>query len=106
MMLDWLANAFNKFIDFLYALLLTLFDMLKDLLFWIFEQIFTVALFLLDGLGSLIEGLNVAQYFSALPPETIYLLSISGFGEAMGMITTCLVIRFLIQMIPLVRWGS
>jgi hypothetical protein len=105
-MLDWLAETYNGFIDFLYRLLLSLMDMLKDIFIWALEQIMNVGKLLLDGVGSLMSGLDISQYFSMIPPETGYYLNLLGVSQAMGMIVTCLSIRFLLQLIPFVRWGS
>jgi hypothetical protein len=80
--------------------------MLKDFFMWCVESLLDVALLLLNVVGSMMEGLDVAKYFTMLPSQTIYMLQITGFSEAMGMIISCIGIRFIIQMIPFVRWGS
>lgn len=105
-MLDWFAQRWNDFIDFMWRLMLTLFDILKDFFYWIFDEILSFCILVLDGMGSLLDGLSVAQYFSALPPETVAILSQIGLSEAMGMVITSLTIRFFLQVIPFVRWGS
>lgn len=105
-MLNWLAETWNEFVDFMYSLVLTVFDILKDFFFWILEQIFDLVLHLLDGLGSLFSGLDIAQYISAIPPGTAHIMSQIGFSTAMGMIVTSLTIRFFLQLIPFVRFGS
>lgn len=105
-MLDWLANRWNDLVDFLWQLVLSLFDMLKDFFIWIMETLLDVAIVMLDGVGFMMDGLDIAQYISALPPETSYMLSQIGLSQAMGMIITCISIRFILQTIPFVRWGS
>lgn len=105
-MLDWFAEVWNDFVDFAYRLLLSLIDMLKDLFIWIIEQLMKVAKAAIDGIGSMVGGLDVSSYFSAIPPETGYYLNILGVSQALGMIVTCLTIRFLLQLIPFVRLGS
>lgn len=105
-MLDWLAERWNALVDFLYSLLLSLFDILKDLFYFIIEALFGLVVLILDGLGALFSGLNVAQYMSALPPETIGVISRIGLGEAMGMIVVSITIRMFLQLIPFVRLGS
>jgi len=105
-MLDWLANRWNDFIDFLWRLVLSLYDLLKDFFIWIMESLLDVGLLMLDGVGGLMTGLDVTQYFSAIPPETSFILSQIGLSQATGMIVTCLAVRFTLQMIPFVRWGS
>lgn len=105
-MLDWFVSAYNDFVDFLYALLLTLGDMFKDLFLWFLEQLLEVGEMLLSGVGDMLSGLDIASYFSAIPSETAYILNAIGLSQALGMIVTSLGIRFLLQMIPFVRWGS
>jgi hypothetical protein len=105
-MLDWFANRWNDLVDYLYQLVLTIYDVLKDFFTWALDGVLAAGVFILDSVGSLLDGLDVAKYFTALPPETLYMLKITGFSEAMGMIVVCLGIRFTVQMIPFVRWGS
>jgi hypothetical protein len=105
-MLDFFAQLWNDFVDFSYSLLLSLLVMLKDLFYFILEQVFDLALLVLDGMGALFSGLNISQYMSALPAQTISIISVIGLGEAMGMIVTCLSIRMLLQLIPFIRLGS
>lgn len=104
--LDWFANRWNDMIDFLWRIVLSLYDMLKDLFIWILEQLSNVGLMVLDGVGSLLSGLDVASYWGGIPPETAYYLNIIGLSQGLGMIITCLGIKFILQMIPFVRWGS
>ena len=105
-MLNFFAERWNAFIDFSWRLILTLADLFKDFFFWVLEQLLTAGLLILDGVASLMSGLNIAQYMNGLPSETAHTMSLIGISEAMGMIITCLSIRFLLQMIPFVRWGS
>jgi hypothetical protein len=105
-MLDWLVETWNIFVDFLYSIVLTVYEIQKDFFLWILDQVFTVVLHILDGLGYLFQGLDVAQYISAIPPQTAHIASQIGLSQAMGMIITALTIRFFLQLIPLVRLGS
>jgi hypothetical protein len=105
-MLDFFAETWNDFVDFTYSLLLTLFSILKDFFYWILEQIFGLVLYLLDGLGYLFAGLDIAQYISMIPPQTAHIMSQIGFSAAMTMIISSLTIRFFLQLIPFVRFGS
>lgn len=104
--LDWFANRWNDMIDFVWRIVLSIYDMLKDFFIWILEQLSNVGLMVLNGLGSMFTGLDVGSYWGAIPPETAYFLNIIGLSQAMGMIITCLGIRIILQMIPFVRWGS
>ena len=105
-MLDWLASRFNDIVDFFWRLVLSVFDMLKDVFYFIIDSLLTVAVTLLDGVGLLMSCLDIAQYTSLIPPETSNMLSQVGISQGLGMIVTCLTVRFLLQTIPFVRWGS
>jgi len=105
-MLDFLGDIWNHFVDFMYQLLLTLIEMLKDVLIWILDELMEVGILLVDGMGELLTGLDVASYFSLIPSGTAYYLNALGVSQALGMIVTALSIRFLLQLIPLVRLGS
>ena len=105
-MLDWFVETWNDFLDFMWVLVLSVFDMLKDFFIWIMEQLMVVAIGLLDLVGATMSGLDLASYMTNLPPELTYTLSQIGISQALGMIITCLGIRFLLQTIPFVRWGS
>lgn len=105
-MLDWLANKWNEFVDYLYQIFTSAVDFLKDFLWFVLDNLFGAVLFIIDGLGSLFAGLNPLQYFSIIPPEVQYYMAICGFNESMGMIVTALSIRFMLQLIPFVRLGS
>jgi len=105
-MFTWFAETYNDFLNFLYRLLVSLIDMLKDLFIWALEQLLNIGKLLLDSVGALMSGLDIAQYFALIPSETAYYLNLLGVSQAMGMIATCLTIRFLLQLIPFVRWGS
>ncbi|WP_419147509.1 DUF2523 family protein [Pseudoalteromonas 'SMAR'] len=105
-MLAWLVQTWEDFKLFVYSMMLTFFDALKDILFWLMESFLDLIIVILDGLGTLFDGLNVAQYINAIPPTTQYFATASGLGQAMGMIITSLTIRFLLQLIPFTRLGS
>ena len=104
--LDWFAHRWNAFIDFMWRLILSIYDMLKDFFYWIIEELFLIGNTILDSIAYLFDGLSITQYFSMIPPETTHMLNVIGFSEAMGMIVTSLGIRLILQLIPFVRWGS
>ncbi len=105
-MLDWLVDRWNDFLDITYRLVLTVFDALKDLLFWLVESLFDLVIFVIDGMGSMFNGLDFTQYINALPPDTKQMLALTGISDAMTMVVACILIRILLQLIPFVRLGS
>ncbi len=105
-MLDWFKEAFETLMNFFYELWITFTTFIKDFFFWLIEMIFDLSLTLLDALMSGLSALNPMQYFSAIPPETIYYMQITGFNECMGMLIVAITARFFLQLIPFVRLGS
>lgn len=105
-MLDWFVDRWNDFIDFSYRLILTIFDVLKDVLFWLVETLLDLVLSILSGMSDLFSGLDFTQYFDDLPLETQQMLALSGISEAMSMVIACILIRIFLQLIPFVRLGS
>ncbi|WP_240503609.1 MULTISPECIES: DUF2523 family protein [Pseudoalteromonas] len=91
---------------FMYSILLTFYEMFRDLLYWLMESFLDLTIVILNGLGSLFDGLDVSSYINSIPPSAAYFASASGLGQATGMIISALTIRFLLQLIPFVRLGS
>lgn len=105
-MLDWFANRWNDFLDVLYSVLLSVFDMLKDAFCFVFESILSVVSFALDGLGSMLGVLDIVQYLSILPPEVQNVMALAGVNDASSIIVAAIGIRLLLQLVPFTRLGS
>lgn len=101
-----MREIWNTFVDFLWRIILSIFDFLKDFFYWCIAKLFEVVILFLDLLSGLATGLNPLIYINAIPPETKYMMQITGFNEAMGIIVAALGVRFLLQTIPFVRYGS
>ncbi|MDF5484384.1 VSK receptor, partial [Vibrio parahaemolyticus] len=66
--MDWLVDLFNKLLVFLYQLLVSLFNMLKDLFFWAVEQVMEMVNMLLSGVFALFAPVDMSQYMTSIPP--------------------------------------
>lgn len=87
------------------AVFSALVDLLRDLVCWIFDQICGVALSALTALD--LTGItNGIASMGSIPANVMAVLGASGLGAALGIISTALVIRFTLQLIPFVRLGS
>lgn len=104
--MNWFVERWNDFIDFTYRFLLTFVDAFKDIAFWFVESLMDVAIYAIDGTGSMVGGLDFTQYIDALPVETKQVLALTGISEAMAMVISCILIRMILQLIPFVRFGS
>ena len=57
-MLDWLAETWNDLQTFLYSLVLTVQDIMKDIGIFFFESFLDISLLAIDGLDSFFAGLD------------------------------------------------
>lgn len=102
---EWFANIPDFIIAVIYTIFTSLFELLKDLFFWIVDTLLTFAISLVGEL----DFSAVTQYldsFGDLPAEIINILGLIGIGEAFAIIGAAILIRFLLQLIPFVRLGS
>lgn len=99
-----------RFANWLLALIKNLFDsfvlMLKDLGAWTLDIIFDVVEAAMTGLDALLPDNPFQGWWNSLPPEVNGMANALGLPEALGLIVAALVVRFLLQLIPFVRWGS
>ncbi|KFK57862.1 VSK receptor [Vibrio vulnificus] len=104
--MEWVIDLFNKLLEFLYRLLLTLVDMLKDVFICLIEAVLGAVGLLIAQCLALIKPIPISAYFSAIPPEPAWMLSAIGLPQCLVMIITALTIRMLLQLIPFTRLGS
>jgi hypothetical protein len=98
---------FKEFFDALSrSIVLSFFDMLKDLFYWMFETILDLSILGLEGTGELFEGINIVNYIDAVPPEVGWVMNQIGLGQAVGIILVAIPIRIALQLIPFTRLGS
>ena len=76
-----------------------------DLFCWGFEAALSVVTAALASLD--LSGLTGhMQAFGEIPADVVNILSLLGVGQAIGIVVSALVIRFVLQLIPFVRLGS
>lgn len=62
---------------------------------------------LLSAADALVESLpSLPSVVNTIPAQYAWILGATGIGEALAMIATAMGIRFLLQSVPFVRWGS
>ena len=104
--MDWIVELFNKLIEFLYRLIISLVDMLKDLFFWAIEQVFSAVNVLLSWVLGFFSPLDIGQYLSAIPPNVSWVLAAIGIPQCLVIIFAAITCRILLQLIPFTRLGS
>ncbi|MDO6580581.1 DUF2523 family protein [Photobacterium sp. 2_MG-2023] len=105
-MFDWIVILFNMLLEFLYRMLLSGLEMLKDLFYLLFEQILAGAKMLAGSIANLLAPINLSQYLTGLPTEIGWVFGQLGLPQAIAMIITAITIRLILQLIPFTRLGS
>lgn len=80
-----------------------LWNMVTDVFCWLFDGLLAIAI----GAISVIDvPFDPQTYYAMIPPDVVNMLGVIGITQALAMIVASLVIRFILQTIPFVRWGS
>ncbi|MBO0210715.1 DUF2523 family protein [Vibrio sp. Vb0877] len=104
--MDWLVDLFNKLLVFLYQLLVSLFNMLKDLFFWAVEQVMGMVNMLLSGVFALFAPVDMSQYMTSIPPTVSWVMAAVGLPQCLSIILAAITVRLMLQLIPFTRLGS
>ncbi|BCB44727.1 hypothetical protein VagYM19_38670 [Vibrio alginolyticus] len=104
--MDWLVDLFNKLLVFLYQLLMSLFNMLKDLFFWAVEQVMEMVNMLLSGVFALFAPVDMSQYMTSIPPTVSWVMAAVGLPQCLSIILAAITVRLMLQLIPFTRLGS
>lgn len=93
---EWLVLVFLQIFK-------DLWNMVTDVFCWGFESILAVAI---GALNAINVPFDPQTYFALIPPDVGNMLGVIGVTQALSIIVAALVVRFLLQTIPFVRWGS
>ncbi|EGQ7867305.1 DUF2523 family protein [Vibrio parahaemolyticus] len=104
--MEWLVDLFNKLLVFLYQLLISLVDMLKDLFFWVVDQVMSAVNSVLPAVFSLFAPVDMSQYMTSIPPTVSWVFAAVGVPQCLSIILAAITIRLLLQLIPFTRLGS
>lgn len=102
---QWFRDSWEGVKEFVRQYYNSVFDMLKEVLYWLFDSMMDVSIVAMNSLGAMLD-FNPADYFAVIPAEVANIIGLIGLAEALTMITVSIVIRMLLQLIPFVRLGS
>jgi len=101
-----LAKIAN-FAKWLLAVVLQIFqdlwNMVTDVVIWAFDSVLGIAS---SALAAISVPFDPQIYYAMIPAEVAQLMGYIGVPQAIAMIVAALVVRFILQTIPFVRWGS
>lgn len=106
-----IIDFFYGVVYWIYALVLacinTVFAMLQDLFSWVIDQLLALVVYVLGLIdfdflsdGSFQEALDI------LPPEIWNIFWLLGLPYCLALVTVCIGVRMLLQLIPFTRLGS
>jgi hypothetical protein len=103
--MDWLINAFNRILAFLYSLVLTIIDAISDIFAYLFDSMLKAVDLIISAVMTSLSAIPIPDTVP-LPSGVAWVASQLGVPQMIVMITACLVIRVGLQLIPFVRLGS
>ena len=80
--------------------------LLVDFVCLIFEALLDLVKVAMDGIFSSIDTSMLTQAMGSVPAQMLHVAQMVGVGEAVGIVLTAITIRFILQLIPLIRTGS
>lgn len=102
-LLGKIAGLANWFLSVFMQIFKDIWNVFTDLFCWLFDGLLGIAVAALNLIN---VPFNPQSYYALIPPETANMLGVIGASQALAMIVSALVIRFGLQTIPFVRWGS
>lgn len=82
---------------------LDLWNIITDLFCWLLESALSLAA---GALSTISIPFDPQHYYAMIPPDTANMLGVIGITQALSIVVASLLIRFFLQTIPFVRWGS
>lgn len=105
-MWDWILELYNGLLDGLYRLYLSIKDVIMDIPLWVVDQILGAVSLILDSVLSLLEPIDLSSYLHVDNSQVAWTLSMIGLPQCLGVISSCILVRILLQLIPFTRLGS
>lgn len=100
------TKIYRALTEFFYRLYLTFVDALQDLFFWCIESVCNAVTFVLSSVFSLFNQIDASQYMGSIPPTVSWVFIQIGVPNALIIISSALVTRMMLQLIPFTRLGS
>ncbi len=105
-MWDWIVVQFETLVNAIYNVYVSIKNVLFDIPPWVLDQVLSIASTLLASVLALLQPIDLSQYLTSLPSEVSWTLSMIGIPQCLAIISTAIVTRLLLQLIPFTRLGS
>ncbi|EOV1980727.1 DUF2523 domain-containing protein [Vibrio diabolicus] len=104
-MLNFIVDIWNSFLSLVASIFLSAYDMLCDLGCLAFDSVMSLGVNALNAAGSSLNFISIVPYIDYIPQDYRDFLAYVGFNQALSMVITALLIRFVMQAIPFVGFG-
>lgn len=104
-MLDFIQNLWNGVKEFIYRVLVSTMELLKDTLFFLIESLLDFTMTIISQIDSLLAPVDFTHLIN-FPPEISGVLNLMAIPQCLGIVVIALSIRLLLQLIPFTRLGS
>lgn len=101
--LSKIVNFAKWFIAVFKQLFLDAWNFCTDIVCWAFDGFLGLAVSALEALQ---VPFDPATYYAMIPADVANMLGLIQVPQALSIIVAAIVVRFLLQTIPFVRWGS
>lgn len=103
---DWLKIFPDWLSVLLFAVLTAAGRMLKDLFFWILDNVLEFVVAILESLEFDFSLFNPAQYIGGMPADVVNVIGLIRVPEAIAIILAAIGIKVILQLIPFTRLGG
>lgn len=104
-MMDWIADTWQGFVDWIFEVLKVIFTFVKDVFLDVFELVLQGVVFIYESITPpdfLSQGIGVL--FSSLHPDIVYFLSQSGLDAGLAVYGAGVSFRLLRKLFTLGQW--
>ena len=102
-MKDFWDYPLDNIYNFVVALFVDIFELLKDLVFWIYEQILDVSAWGVSLVEDGLPTINLTGYWASAPQELIQILAYVHFNQCIDLVVSAIGIRFVMNFIPFIK---
>lgn len=99
----FLDYIIDSIVNIVMALVNDAWEILKDIVFLVFDQVLDLMGWVLSLIGSKLPDMDMVGYWSMVPQDLIQILSYIDFAECMALITASIGIRLGLNIIPFVK---
>jgi hypothetical protein len=101
--LGWLNYLLDSAKNIIYAVFISLFNLFKDFMFYIWDSVLSFGEYVITAVTSMLPDMSgVSSQWASVPANAIALLGYCSVDTAIGIIISALIVRLVLNFIPLI----